>query len=99
MTEQNVTARKKSALEIFENIVILFFISSVIGLVYEFLFYIIVEHRVGNSGFFFGPCLPILRLRRDGDVLLRRRYDDNLPRNAVLTAFFTRENLKKSSYA
>lgn len=59
MTEQNVTARKKSALEIFENIVILFFISSVIGLVYEFLFYIIVEHRVGNSGFFFGPCLPI----------------------------------------
>ena len=59
MTEQNVTARKKGALEIFENIVILFFVSSFIGWIYEFFFYIIVEHRVGNSGFFFGPCLPI----------------------------------------
>lgn len=65
MTERNVTARKKSALEIFENIVILFFISSVIGRVYEFLFYIIVEHRVGNSGFFSDrACLFTASARR-----------------------------------
>lgn len=59
MNERSNAERKQSALDIFEKIVILFFISSVIGWIYEFLFYIIVERRVGNSGFFFGPCLPI----------------------------------------
>ena len=50
---------KAGRLELAEMAIIVFILSSITGWVYEFFFYLITEHRAGNSGFFFGPYLPV----------------------------------------
>lgn len=51
--------KKNGWLEIAERTIIIFMLSSITGWVYEFFFYLVTEHRAGNSGFFFGPYLPV----------------------------------------
>ena len=51
--------KKTGWLEIAERTIIIFMLSSITGWVYEFFFYLVTEHRAGNSGFFFGPYLPV----------------------------------------
>lgn len=37
----------------------IFLIGSVVGYIYEFLFYLLVDHKLVNSGFLYGPYIPV----------------------------------------
>lgn len=51
--------KKPNGLAWFENLFLVFFAGCVVGWIYEELFYYFVEGKLLNSGFFYGPYLPV----------------------------------------
>lgn len=39
--------------------ILIFLIGSLIGWIYEEIFYLVTENTIGNRGFFYGPYLPV----------------------------------------
>lgn len=51
--------KNKQRTNLYQKILIIFFIGAIVGYLYEVIFYYFTEHRLDNAGILFGPWLPI----------------------------------------
>lgn len=62
--------------EIF-NIIEIFFVASIIGWIYEMIFYKVTENILENRGFLYGPYVPVYGFGAILIVLLLKRFKKN----------------------
>ncbi len=72
--EKTEIKNKKDIKELLYNYFLIFIIASFIGWVYEGIFYKITENRLTNSGFFYGPYVPIYGIGAILIVVLLKRF-------------------------
>ena len=56
------------------NYFFVFLIGSISGYIYEFLFYLLVDHKLVNSGFLYGPYIPVYGTGAVLMLLLLKRF-------------------------
>ncbi|MGN0992322.1 MAG: putative ABC transporter permease [Bacilli bacterium] len=66
---------------------LIFFIGSVVGYIYEVIFYLLFDHELVNRGFLYGPYLPVYGFGAVILVFLLKRFKKN-PLVVFLLAMF-----------
>ena len=59
------------------NYFFIFLIGSFAGYIYEFLFYLLVDHKLVNSGFLYGPYIPVYGTGAILMLLLLKRFKEH----------------------
>lgn len=76
--EQEISNSKcKNKINIIYNLICIFFIASVIGWIYEMIFYKITENILENRGFLYGPYVPVYGFGAVLIIVLLKRFRKN----------------------
>ena len=69
--------KNKNKINMIYNLVCIFFIASIIGWIYEMIFYKITENILENRGFLYGPYVPVYGFGAVLIVVLLKRFKSN----------------------
>lgn len=75
--EINNDTNSKSKISTIYNLICIFFIASIIGWIYEMIFYKITENTLENRGFLYGPYVPVYGFGAVLIVILLKRFKKN----------------------
>ncbi len=85
----NKEENKLSRISVIHNLICIFFVASIIGWIYEMIFYKVTENILENRGFLYGPYVPIYGVGAVLIVLLLKRFKDKPILLFVLTMLVT----------